>query len=133
MAPKDSPARSIADVEIFDAAALQRRVLHDEELFHDVITSFCEDLPTRIQQLRTALDAGDFSAVQRHAHTIKGTAANVAADALSALALSIEQAATSGSADLPRLSERLQPEFERLRSAVALTDTRTLSARPDPV
>ncbi|RYU57753.1 PAS domain S-box protein [Methylolobus aquaticus] len=123
VANDEVPARSIADIRVFDAAALHRRVLHDEDLYWEVINSFCEDLPGRIEQLRTALAAGDLPAVQRQAHTIKGTAANVAADALSALALSIEQAADTGSAELLRLTERLQPEFERLRLAVAPPDT----------
>ena len=120
-----TPAQEMTDSEVFDAAALQRRVLGDEELFRDVITTFCEDLPVRIEQLRAALDAGDLPAVRRHAHTIKGTAANVSAGALSALALSIEEAADDGSGNLVRLAENLQPELERLRQAAGIHDLRT--------
>ena len=126
--PEEEPASPVAEwtadtapqtanVAVFDAAALQRRVLHDDELLRDVITSFCEDLPTRIEQLVSALRAGDMTAVKRHAHTIKGTSANVSADALSALALSIEEGADRGADNLEQLAKRLQPELERLKRA----------------
>jgi CheY-like chemotaxis protein/HPt (histidine-containing phosphotransfer) domain-containing protein len=108
---------------VFDAEALRRRVLNDEELFRDVIASFCDDLPDRIQQLQSALGAGDLVAVKRQAHTIKGTSANVSADALSAVAKAIELAVEAGTGDLGTLCSRLEPELERLRQAFAEFDS----------
>jgi len=87
---------------VFDRAALLDRCLGDEDLAREVLGMFLDDMPPRVQELRTALDAGDASAARMAAHTIKGMAANTGAEAMSSLAGEMENAARAGNLEAVR-------------------------------
>jgi len=77
---------------------------------------FLDDMPPRVQELRTALDASDASAAYMAAHSIKGMAANTGAEAIGSLAGEMENAAQAG--DLEAVRGRvgeLSEKFEELR------------------
>jgi PAS domain S-box-containing protein len=104
----------------FDRARFRELLDGDEQLMAEVLAIALERLPMAIASLEAALDAGNNDEAERHAHSIKGSAANVGALALSALALQMEcQAAEVGCASAGGLLETLKGEFDRFRSAVA--------------
>jgi PAS domain S-box-containing protein len=114
-AGKVSSASGMAEAAIFDRAGMMSRLLDDEELMRVVAESFREDIPRQIGALRGFLASGDAAGAERQAHTIKGAAANVGGNALSAVAFEMEKAAKSGdvSAANARMP-RLQTQFDRL-------------------
>ena len=85
-------------------------------------SSFLSDAPRQLRALKKMADAGDADGARLQAHTLKGAAATVSAEALRAIALAMERAAAAGQCDhcgelLPRASE----EFERLKSTLERT------------
>jgi signal transduction histidine kinase/CheY-like chemotaxis protein/HPt (histidine-containing phosphotransfer) domain-containing protein len=94
----------------FDRMELLERMMGSEDLTRTVIDMFVEDVPPRIEAIRTALSAGNTEEVLRFAHGIKGAAANVAAPMVRDTAFRMEQAADGD--DLAR-AEDLLPELEQ--------------------
>jgi signal transduction histidine kinase/DNA-binding response OmpR family regulator/HPt (histidine-containing phosphotransfer) domain-containing protein len=81
----------------------------------EVIGGFVENVRNQIGVIRGAISDNNAETVRREAHSIKGGAANLTADALSSAALELEKLGTSG--DLKRgweALERLEMEFNRL-------------------
>ena len=109
-------SKAADDPAVFDRAALLDRLAGDEELARKILGIFLDNMPVRIRDLRTALDAGDVSAAPRAAHAIKGMAANISAEAMRSLAEKMENAARTG--DLEWIRERmakLEAKLEELR------------------
>jgi len=71
----------------------------DRELARDVLRGFCQDAPRQLKNLRTCIDATDAAGLRLHAHTLKGSAATVGAEALRAVAQAIDTAANAGQMD----------------------------------
>ena len=89
----------------------------DEPLLMEVLTGFIENVGEQIDILRLALSESDTNCIQKEAHTIKGGASNLTADALSKAALELENIGSSG--NLERGTEvlaRLDEEFDRLKA-----------------
>jgi HPt (histidine-containing phosphotransfer) domain-containing protein len=104
---------------IFDRAGLVSRLMNDDELARVVVSVFLADIPQQISVLGECLDAGNATAVERQAHTIKGACANVGAEALRALAYELEQVAKTG--DLSAVRARmpdLGEQFSRVKVAM---------------
>jgi PAS domain S-box-containing protein len=103
---------------VFDKLALTNRLMGDAELVRKVITIFLIDIPDQIQVLKEFIKNGDAIGVERQAHTIKGAAANIGAEALRTTAYELEISARS-SGDLKALQARipdLETQFEQLRN-----------------
>ena len=64
---------------------------------------FAEDLAARLAALRTAAAAGDAAWLAREAHQLRGSAANMGAIALAALATKCEEEAAASTITLARL------------------------------
>ncbi|GIX30663.1 MAG: hypothetical protein KatS3mg124_1135 [Porticoccaceae bacterium] len=106
--------------EILDARqmATLKGVLGGE--LEAAVRAFCQDAPRYVQELATALAAGDAARVRELAHTLKGSAANWGSRPVYRLAARLE--ALGARADLregPELLERLQGAVERLLEALA--------------
>jgi HPt (histidine-containing phosphotransfer) domain-containing protein len=67
----------------------------DRQLFVDIVGIFLEDAPAILDQAAAALAEGDSEAVARAAHTLRGMAANFAAESAVAAAYAIESHARS--------------------------------------
>ena len=118
-APEAAPGLPASDVPIFDKSALLQRLMDDEELVQIVIAGFLEDIPLQIQSLKDYLAASDGAGAERQAHTIKGAAANIGAEALRATAFEMEKNGKAG--DLSAIRKRmskLELQFERLREVL---------------
>ena len=118
-APEAVPSLPANEVPVFDKSALLQRLMNDEELVHIVIAGFLEDIPLQIQSLKDYLASSDGTGAERQAHTIKGAAANIGAEALRATAFEMEKNGKSG--DLSAIRKRmskLELQFERLREVL---------------
>jgi signal transduction histidine kinase/FixJ family two-component response regulator len=107
---------------IFDSQALLRRMMGDRQLVRKILNGFLGGFPAQVNDLRSRLADADGAAVRLRAHTVRGSAATVAANALSAIAADIERAANAGELDRAGdLVLRMIEEFERLKSTVENT------------
>jgi len=92
------------------------RVDGDRTLLRELIQLFIEDYPQTIQQLRLAISQGDARSLERHAHTLKGSAGNFEAAPVVTAGLELE---TSGfRRDLtyvPQQMENLEAALAQLR------------------
>lgn len=81
----------------------------------ELIRVFLEDIHARVESLRNALAVGDWEAIRRTAHSIKGSSANFGAHTLVELARQTESGISSGNADgLPGLVEAIAAETHRV-------------------
>jgi CheY-like chemotaxis protein/HPt (histidine-containing phosphotransfer) domain-containing protein len=107
-----TPPSSDKASAIFDEAQFLDRMMHDRDLARSILAGFLEDVSRQIRNLRGLAEAGDGPATVRQAHTIKGAAANVGAESLSAVASEMEQRAIMGEMCavlemIPRLEEHV--------------------------
>jgi HPt (histidine-containing phosphotransfer) domain-containing protein len=91
----------------------------DPGLVAELIGLFLEDAPRRIEELERGLSSGDVELLERAAHTLKSSSANVGACSLSDLCRRIEvdarQRSTVGLDELVRASSEL---FSRVDEAL---------------
>lgn len=105
---------------LFDKPSALERLGGDEQLFQELITYFCEDAETLIDNIRAASQKEDWPAVRVAAHSLKGLSANFSAFPATEASRQLEDAAAAG--DGSRIRTLIQPvttEIEKLR--VALT------------
>lgn len=65
-------------------------------LFLELIDLFVKDAATQVSALQAGLAAGDFKVVERAAHTLKSSSANIGASNLSALCSELEKLGRAG-------------------------------------
>ena len=115
-APRERP------LILVDFPALVARMMGDTELAQTIFSSFLADLPSQIEILDQAVRQGNWPAIQRQAHKMKGMAGNVCADGLSRTMVEMESAAKA--ADLEKTVElcrtaKSQQELLRLPGEAA--------------
>lgn len=91
-----------------------------ERLLQQMIRLFLENSPERMTQIRDGLDGGEASVVERGAHSLKSSAANVGAHEVSRIAQLMEDGVVDGDLDGARphhepLVEAYQRACEALR------------------
>ena len=117
------PFHSSPESLVFDREGVLDRLMGGEALAAKVTAVFIHHFPGMLEELRTALDAADAPLAQRQAHSIKGAAANVGANALSALARQMENAAKA---------ETLEPVRGNLDALQSAFDAYLAAARARP-
>ena len=86
----------------------------NDEFLREIVGIFLEDTPQRIAELAQGLAAGDAQKFTRAAHSIKGSAANLGAAALRAVAEKLEhQSRTDGLGAVTPLVAEIKAEFAR--------------------
>jgi PAS domain S-box-containing protein len=116
--PLQKPASEPAKV-IFDGDSLLRRLMGDRELARGVLKGFMLDAPSQLKNLSVRLDEVDAPGTLLQAHTLKGSAATVGAEALYAIALTMETSAAGGRLDDCRdLLLGAGNEFDRFKRTV---------------
>ena len=105
---------------VFDQLGVLERMMDDRDLASLVFETFLADMPLQIEALRVVLESGDASASMRHAHSIKGAAANVGGERLRKVAADMEETARSGelSAVSYKMAE-LRSQFLQLQEAIS--------------
>jgi len=105
------------DPTIIDQAALERlEEWGGQKLSREIVHLFLENGPSRLDQIRKAVEGEDLDAPERGAHSLKSSAANVGAQHVQRLAGEVELAA-SGS-DLQGVRD-LIPNLEQAYDAAA--------------
>lgn len=117
----DSSSLSAGQREVFDRSQMLERLGNDEELLVEILDLFVQDAPTQLANLTTAIQTREDELVTRHAHTLKGQAANIAAARMKEVSYEMETAAREGDLDrattlLPRVQEVFDELLEALRS-----------------
>ncbi len=104
--------------KVFNTIDLLDR-MGDEALAKTVALRFLESLPFQIQSLREFLSVGDIVSACRMAHSIKGAAANIGGEALSAVALQMETAGMQNKKEeIENRFPELVHQYEILKSAI---------------
>jgi HPt (histidine-containing phosphotransfer) domain-containing protein len=105
---------------IYNEKEFLHRILDDHSLAEIILAKCLEEFPERIAKLKQALAAGSSENIHKLAHSIKGTAGNVSALALSAAALKLEECGERQDlTSAPELLRQVEFEFERFRRLVA--------------
>jgi two-component system sensor histidine kinase/response regulator len=101
-----------------DAGPALRRMLGSSELYFATLRKFCKIQASTSEAMRAALDADDRETAQRQAHTLKGVAASIGANALADEAAALEKALAE---NLPRadVDERIGVIDVQLRELIA--------------
>jgi CheY-like chemotaxis protein len=110
-APPEKPP-----AEVLDEALLVSHVDSDPQLLRDIVDLFLKECPRLMGDIRVALDRKDAKAVQRGAHSLRGSTSNLAAQMASEVALKLERLAQAG--DLLNAESVLQElafQLERLK------------------
>jgi CheY-like chemotaxis protein len=95
--PADQSAESQSDLLDLSILATLRELSDDEEpnFFTTIIETFFNDVAFRLTDLAEALALRDMEALQRAAHTLKGSSANIGAKHIAAICLELEKCAES--------------------------------------
>jgi HPt (histidine-containing phosphotransfer) domain-containing protein len=81
---------------------------------------FCSSAATNLELLQASLSAGDTAQAHRHAHTILGAAANIAASRIRAYAAHLDEAAKRGDlSSAQKLLPAVEQEFERFKQEIS--------------
>jgi two-component system, sensor histidine kinase and response regulator len=106
--------------EVFNRQSLLQRVDGDEELLVEMVTIFLEYTPQQLQEMRQALDLGDARGLQGKAHSVKGAAASISAEAMHQAAGALELAGRNCDLEQAALHfQTLNQEFSRFQAALA--------------
>ncbi len=105
--------------DVFDRAVLLERMMDDAELVCEVLDTFLKDIPCQIETLKDAIEVGDVETAHRQAHSIKGAAANVAADALREVAFGMERSGKAGDLEAVKAKvPEMEAQFDRVKKAM---------------
>jgi PAS domain S-box-containing protein len=104
--------------EVFDVAALRRRLLGDDHLMDTLIAQSLADLPGVLDELQKSLLSGDLKTAKLKAHTIKGAAANLGGEKLRVAAAALEEMKINS----------LDFDIKQLAGAVSSTSIEFISA-----
>jgi two-component system, sensor histidine kinase and response regulator len=95
-----------------DCAVALERLGGDEELLREVAGLFLDEYPILMNEIRTAAIARDADALQRAAHSMKGSVSNFGADGVYQAAFTLEKMGRAGDLDT------LEPCIDRLACAL---------------
>jgi len=113
---------ALAPIAGLDMVSGLRRVMGKQPRYIAMLRTFVSNQAGAVQQLRSQLAAGDRAGAERSAHTLKGLAGNIGADALQVLADETEHAlspARTASLQARVLAEQLAPQLAQLASVLA--------------
>jgi CheY-like chemotaxis protein/HPt (histidine-containing phosphotransfer) domain-containing protein len=104
--PPEDPLPGEGVRAIFDHRALRQQIDDNRELLGELLATFLEDTPQRIQSLEEAISRRDVPAIRYQGHALKGTSGTMRASALQQISSQMEQAGERG--DLARAREILE-------------------------
>ena len=117
--PAAAPAGAAADLQepvIFSLQEVTERLGMDRTVLDQILTTFLEELPVQIENLRRGFRDQDARLVERQAHTLKGASGIIGAQALQAAAERVETAGRARDLVLAEsLFAAMQGELERLQ------------------
>jgi two-component system, sensor histidine kinase and response regulator len=110
--------------DVVDVDELLARVDGDRQLLAELVQLFNEESPQTLLELRRSAAVGDYAALQRAAHTLKGALANLSATpaAESAHALELigrQHGASRGAVEMAERIAELEAAVDKLRAALS--------------
>jgi len=90
-----------------DNLEMLKEVIGDD--LKEILQSFIDIAPDTLSQIQTAMASGDANNLRLHAHTLKGSAANIGATNLPGLSLLLENKGKEG------ITDGLQSEFDAVK------------------
>ncbi|MFM8899330.1 MAG: response regulator [Burkholderiales bacterium] len=128
-APKPAPKQSAADLATaqpdtanlpdLDSAEALERFGGDAELLHEIAEAFRTDASVRVAELQAAITAQDGPALVRAGHSLMGSAGNLSARRLYALAQQLEQCGkVADFSTAQKLFAEIPHALERLNAAL---------------
>ncbi|MGA2112546.1 MAG: PAS domain S-box protein [Anaerolineales bacterium] len=120
-APVQDVKQIVLETELpVDIRSAMVRFEGDRSFFLEMVHQFTEHLADRLLEMKAALEAGDANRLSRHAHNLKGVAANFSAEPLVRLAKELETCGKQEDlAEAPALLSAIQAESERVRQFCA--------------
>ncbi|HEY4739982.1 MAG TPA: response regulator [Candidatus Acidoferrales bacterium] len=116
LVPLDMPSKK-STTDAIDVETTLERLDGDRSLFQELIQLFKKDCPEIIERMRRAIVVHDAKSLEGDAHALKGSSANLGAQAVSQAAGEIERLAHTGTVESTSVEFRiLQEELERLFS-----------------
>jgi HPt (histidine-containing phosphotransfer) domain-containing protein len=114
---------STIENDVLDMSAIEslRELQEDDEddLFRELIEIYIADAPAYIADISLAIASANAHAMERAAHTLKGSSASLGARLLASACLEMEKLGRSGSlSGAEDLLARVRQEFERARRAL---------------
>ncbi len=107
--------------EIFRRHEVLERLEGDEDLLRELVDIFLTQSRVQLEELTAALALGDAAAIRHQAHSLKGAAAGLGAEALSHRAAQLEQAGREGDLTAaPALLQAVQEELQRFQQTAAV-------------
>jgi PAS domain S-box-containing protein len=124
-APQDTPPPVSAEPLSVDPTVMLTRVGGDEKLLRELVDVFYQDCPRLMSEIATAIRAGNASALNEAAHSLKGMVAFFGMRSVTAAALKLETLGRQGEleqaagayTELTREVAQLQQALAPLRSA----------------
>jgi HPt (histidine-containing phosphotransfer) domain-containing protein len=108
-----------ASLMVINKAAALERVDGDVELYDEIVQVFVDDAPVQLNKLKDALEEPNIEVVHRQAHSLKSSAANIGAEAMSEVAYKMEKSALSESLEvLKSMFAELQEAFEAVLAEI---------------
>jgi two-component system, sensor histidine kinase and response regulator len=105
--------------DAIDLAVALERLDGDRDLFEELVQVFRNECPNVIEEMRQAIGQGDAKTLERSAHGLKGSSAQLGGLAVSQIAMQIEKMARSGNVESSRdYFKILQNELDRLFSGL---------------
>jgi two-component system sensor histidine kinase/response regulator len=105
--------------EIIDWSRGLAAVDGDSALLRDLLRIFANEAPATLQKLRSAVELKDAPAIERAAHTLKGSVGNFGADAAVQASLSLEVMARQGDLEHAGAAFRsVEQEIHRVLAAI---------------
>ncbi|MGC3973803.1 MAG: response regulator [Nitrospira sp.] len=112
-----APARDMSktDARVFDADAMLANIGGDAELFDQLLRLFVDRHSVMMKEIESAIEQGDAAALERAAHSLKGTAGNLCAPDVVLLASQLEASGRLGTlTEAPSLLGKLDRTVQEL-------------------
>jgi signal transduction histidine kinase/CheY-like chemotaxis protein len=114
-----TPDRGPLGTATIDREAALRRVDGDEAMLADLAKLFCDESPRMLSVIEEAITLKNADALERGAHSLKGSVATFSAQAACDLALKLERLGRANEfEDTKRIFDLLSAEMERVRLAL---------------
>jgi CheY-like chemotaxis protein len=113
-----TPSPSSLAAQVLDIESALRQLDGDRELFREALTAFLRLAPTLVDELAAALSQGDADALQRAAHSLKGSSAGIGARQVFLSAQRMEELGIQDALQaIPDLLAELDAQLRQLHQA----------------
>ena len=117
--PASAALPEVESAMVLDMAGFLERLGGNKSLARKVLDGYLGDVPRQLQLLSKSIAAGNFREIEDHAHRLKGATASVGGEAMRAVALGMEKAASAGdSAGMETRMAELDAQFAYLKEAI---------------